>query len=191
MPEGVGGGHRAGHVSGCAALRAWTAKLRVQLMGSRHHSCARSKPRLQMLEEATTSVAADVWSMTSVNELQRDGKAAQRWNMLHPGGEKPRVPIITAAIVRCSRGRLSRRPITSRRIPTRSGNSFPGRFKVTLGHRWLRSFRHAPASCGSSSRSAANSWCWRRSEGIGGGGQAIEVSKLVTAAIQDAGHLRG
>ena len=32
--------------------------------------------------------------MTSVNELQRDGKAAQRWNMLHPAEEK-RVPYVT------------------------------------------------------------------------------------------------
>jgi len=30
------------------------------------------------------NVAADVWSCTSFNELQRDGVAAQRWNLLHP-----------------------------------------------------------------------------------------------------------
>ena len=39
-------------------------------------------------------VAADVWSLTSVNELQREGKAALRWNMLHPE-EEPRVPYVT------------------------------------------------------------------------------------------------
>jgi pyruvate dehydrogenase E1 component len=35
------------------------------------------------------NVSADVWSVTSFNELQRDGVAAHRWNMLHPQ-EKPR-----------------------------------------------------------------------------------------------------
>ncbi len=34
-------------------------------------------------------VSADVWSVTSFNELQRDGVAARRWNMLHPQ-EPPR-----------------------------------------------------------------------------------------------------
>lgn len=30
-------------------------------------------------------VDADVWSMTSINELRRDGMACDRWNMLNPG----------------------------------------------------------------------------------------------------------
>jgi pyruvate dehydrogenase E1 component len=30
------------------------------------------------------NVQSDVWSVTSFNELQRDGVASQRWNMLHP-----------------------------------------------------------------------------------------------------------
>jgi pyruvate dehydrogenase E1 component len=34
-------------------------------------------------------VVADVYSATSMNELRRDGLAAERWNLLHPG-EKPR-----------------------------------------------------------------------------------------------------
>jgi pyruvate dehydrogenase E1 component len=32
-------------------------------------------------------VAADVWSAPSFTELRRDGMNAERWNMLHPGGE--------------------------------------------------------------------------------------------------------
>ena len=44
--------------------------------------------------ESDYQVAADVWSLTSVNELQREGKAALRWNMLHPEDE-PRVPYVT------------------------------------------------------------------------------------------------
>ncbi len=39
-------------------------------------------------------VAADVWSVTSYQELYRDGHAVERWNRLHPG-EKPRVPYVT------------------------------------------------------------------------------------------------
>ena len=30
------------------------------------------------------AVESDVWSMTSINELRRDGLAVQRWNRLHP-----------------------------------------------------------------------------------------------------------
>ena len=44
--------------------------------------------------EKDYQVASDVWSLTSVNQLQRDGKAALRWNMLHPQ-EEPRVPYLT------------------------------------------------------------------------------------------------
>jgi pyruvate dehydrogenase E1 component len=39
-------------------------------------------------------VAADVWSVTSYTELQRDCQAVDRWNMLHPG-EKPRTSWIS------------------------------------------------------------------------------------------------
>jgi pyruvate dehydrogenase E1 component len=39
-------------------------------------------------------VAADVWSVTSYQELYREGHAAERWNRLHPT-EKPRVPYVT------------------------------------------------------------------------------------------------
>jgi pyruvate dehydrogenase E1 component len=32
-------------------------------------------------------IPAEVWSLTSINELQRDGKRVQRWNLLHPDEE--------------------------------------------------------------------------------------------------------
>jgi pyruvate dehydrogenase E1 component len=38
-------------------------------------------------------VAADVWSVTSYQELYRDGHACERWNMLHPA-ETPRIPYV-------------------------------------------------------------------------------------------------
>jgi pyruvate dehydrogenase E1 component len=39
-------------------------------------------------------VAADTWSVTSWNELARDGVAAEEWNLLHPGEER-RTPYIS------------------------------------------------------------------------------------------------
>ena len=51
--------------------------------------------RRKLLEKY--GVAADVWSVTSYNELYRDGHACERWNMLHPG-ETPRVPYVTQCL---------------------------------------------------------------------------------------------
>jgi pyruvate dehydrogenase E1 component len=48
-----------------------------------------------MLEEY--GVAADVWSVTSYQELYRDGHRAERWNRLHPT-EKPLVPYVTQCL---------------------------------------------------------------------------------------------
>jgi pyruvate dehydrogenase E1 component len=45
----------------------------------------------------TYGVSADVWSVTSYQELYRDGQAVDRWNMLHPG-ESPRVPYVTQCL---------------------------------------------------------------------------------------------
>ncbi|WP_439107889.1 pyruvate dehydrogenase (acetyl-transferring), homodimeric type [Congregibacter sp.] len=39
-------------------------------------------------------VDAEVWSLPSINELQRDGKQVERWNMLNPG-EEPRTAFFT------------------------------------------------------------------------------------------------
>jgi pyruvate dehydrogenase E1 component len=39
-------------------------------------------------------VGADVWSVTSWNELSREAVAAEKWNFLHPG-EQPRTPYVT------------------------------------------------------------------------------------------------
>ncbi len=50
----------------------------------------------QMLREKY-DVAADVWSVTSYNELYRQALATSRWNRLHPD-EEPREPFITQAL---------------------------------------------------------------------------------------------
>ena len=68
------------------------AKLRVQLLGA--GSILREAEAAAEILEKDFKVAADVWSMPSVNELARDGRAVSRWNLLHPE-ESPRVPFVT------------------------------------------------------------------------------------------------
>ena len=70
------------------------AKLRAQLFGS--GAILNEVVAAQELL-AKYGVAADVWSVTSYQELYREGHACERWNMLHPG-EKPRVPYVTQCL---------------------------------------------------------------------------------------------
>ncbi|OFW10443.1 MAG: pyruvate dehydrogenase (acetyl-transferring), homodimeric type [Acidobacteria bacterium RIFCSPLOWO2_02_FULL_67_36] len=93
MPEGA----REGILKGLYRLKAAgdpNATLRAQLLGSgailNETLAART-----LLEKY--NVAADVWSVTSYQELYRDGHACDRWNMLHPG-EAPRVPYVAQCL---------------------------------------------------------------------------------------------
>jgi pyruvate dehydrogenase E1 component len=94
MPEGA----REGILKGLYKFRATPtpgAKWRAQLFGS-----GAILPEVIKAQEVLGSqynVGADVWSVTSYVELYRDGNAADRWNMLHPG-ETPRVPYITQCL---------------------------------------------------------------------------------------------
>ncbi len=65
---------------------------RVNLLGS--GTILRESQAAKVLLEAEWGVAANVWSCPSFNELARDGQAAERWNMLHPGAEA-RLPFVT------------------------------------------------------------------------------------------------
>ena len=67
------------------------AKLKAQLLGS--GAILNDVVAAQKLLE-NYGVAADVWSVTSYQELYRDGHACERWNMLHPS-ESPKVPYVT------------------------------------------------------------------------------------------------
>ncbi|MEX2353753.1 MAG: pyruvate dehydrogenase (acetyl-transferring), homodimeric type, partial [Gammaproteobacteria bacterium] len=58
-------------------------KLRVQLLGS--GTIFREVLAAAELLNKDFGVDADIWSVTSFNELRRDGLDADRWNMLHPG----------------------------------------------------------------------------------------------------------
>jgi pyruvate dehydrogenase E1 component len=90
MPEGA----REGILKGLYRFNRGAnqkAKLKAQLLGS--GAILNQVIAAQKLLEKY-DVSADVWSVTSYQELYRDGHATDRWNMLHPG-EKPRVPYVT------------------------------------------------------------------------------------------------
>ncbi|MGA8575911.1 MAG: pyruvate dehydrogenase (acetyl-transferring), homodimeric type [Candidatus Cybelea sp.] len=72
---------------------------RVQLFGS--GAILREVEAAADLLADEWKVRADVWSVTSFNELQRDGVAAARWNLLHPQ-EPPRLSHVET----CLQGRL-------------------------------------------------------------------------------------
>jgi pyruvate dehydrogenase E1 component len=93
MPAGV----EEGIIKGMYRLRRSTSEEphRVQLLGA--GTILREVEAAAEILERDFHVAADVWSLTSINELQREGKATLRWNMLHPE-EEQRVPFITSQL---------------------------------------------------------------------------------------------
>src|SRR4051812_14072296 len=93
MPEGA----KDGILKGMYRLRAAAnpkAKHKAQLLGS--GAILNEVLAAQKLLEKY-DVAADVWSVTSYQELYRDGHACDRWNMLHPA-ETPRVPYVAQCL---------------------------------------------------------------------------------------------
>jgi pyruvate dehydrogenase E1 component len=90
MPQGV----EAGIIKGMYKLKSSTAahERRVQLLGG--GAILREVEAAAAILESDYQVAADVWSLTSVNELAREGKEVRRWNMLHPEAQQ-RVPYVT------------------------------------------------------------------------------------------------
>ena len=62
------------------------AKARVQLLGS--GTILREVIAAAELLQKDFGVAADVWSVTSFNELRREGLDCERWNMLHPEAKR-------------------------------------------------------------------------------------------------------
>jgi pyruvate dehydrogenase E1 component len=89
MPDGV----YEGIVRGLYLLQKGSKQeKRLQLMGS--GAILREVIAAAELLENDFQVTADVWSVTSFNELRRDGLAAERWNTLHPQ-EPQRVSYLT------------------------------------------------------------------------------------------------
>ena len=90
MPEGV----EEGIIKGIYKKEQRKSKhsLTVQLLGA--GAILREVEAAAEMLERDYGVAADVWSITSVNELAREGKDCHRWNMLHPT-ETPRESYLT------------------------------------------------------------------------------------------------
>jgi len=100
MPEGV----QAGILRGLYKYRAAPsteeaagnpALPRIHLFGS--GPLLNEALRAQELLHDRYGVRADVWSVTSYNELYRDALSCTRWNRLHPD-QPPRQPYITQAL---------------------------------------------------------------------------------------------
>jgi len=67
-------------------------KLKVNLLGS--GTILREVIAAAELLEKDFGVASDIWSVTSFNELRREGLDIQRWNLLHPD-KKPKSSYVT------------------------------------------------------------------------------------------------
>jgi pyruvate dehydrogenase E1 component len=93
MPPGARDGILKG-LYRCKPAENGAAKLKAQLLGS--GAILNEVLSAQKLLEKY-DVAADVWSVTSYQELYRDGHACERWNMLHPL-EAPKVPYVTRCL---------------------------------------------------------------------------------------------
>jgi pyruvate dehydrogenase E1 component len=70
-------------------------KAKIQLFGS--GPILNEALRAQQILGEKYGVAADVWSVTSYNELRREALEVERWNRLHPG-QAARTPYIVSAL---------------------------------------------------------------------------------------------
>ena len=93
MPEGAREGILKGMYRFSKASNT-KAKLKAQLLGS-GTILNEVREAAKLLEKY--NVAADVWSVTSYNELYREAHACDRWNMLNPG-EPQKVAYVTQAL---------------------------------------------------------------------------------------------
>ena len=93
MPSGV----EQGILDGIYKFKSSTAKhdLSVRLLGG--GTILREVIAAAEILEKDWQVACDIYSVTSFNELARDGLDVERWNMLHPN-DTPRVPTITEVL---------------------------------------------------------------------------------------------
>ena len=124
-------GAETGVLKGMYRLRAATGaegRPRAQLLGS--GTILREVMAAAELLAADWQVDADVWSVTSFSELRRDGLDTERWNRLHPEGERRR-----AWVEQCLEGTAG--PVVAatdymRAVPDMARTWVPRRY-VTLG----------------------------------------------------------
>ncbi|MBS1877817.1 MAG: pyruvate dehydrogenase (acetyl-transferring), homodimeric type [Acidobacteria bacterium] len=87
---------REGILKGLYKFRpAANGEAQLQLFGS--GTILNEVLRAQEILAERYQIAADVWSVTSYNELRRDALKTERWNRLHPA-ESPRQPYIQTAL---------------------------------------------------------------------------------------------
>ncbi len=88
MPEGC----REGILRGIYKFKAGSGKAAVQLFGS--GSILNEALRAQDILESKYKISADVWSVTSYNQLRRQALETDRWNRLHPAEASKRPEIL-------------------------------------------------------------------------------------------------
>jgi pyruvate dehydrogenase E1 component len=91
MPKGC----EEGILRGIYKVKDATGKAQVQLFGS--GSILGEALAAQAILAEKYKIQANVWSVTSYNELRRDALSVERWNRLHPA-EKLRQPYILKAL---------------------------------------------------------------------------------------------
>jgi pyruvate dehydrogenase E1 component len=91
MPEGVA----EGILRGIYRYQAGGASAQVHLFGS--GPILNEALRAQKILAESYQIAADVWSVTSYNELRREALRVERWNRLHPD-QPPQRPYIQTAL---------------------------------------------------------------------------------------------
>ena len=89
MPNGVEEGILRGMYKFKPAGKA--GKHRAQIFGS--GAIINEVLKAQSMLE-NYDIAADIWSVTSYKELQREATETERWNLLHPG-ETRKIPLVT------------------------------------------------------------------------------------------------
>ena len=136
MPKGA----EAGIIKGMYLFsegKAQTDKApKVQLLGS--GTILREVIAAAELLEKDFGVAADIWSVTSFNELRRDGLDCERWNMLHPEAEAAR-QLCRAMPGQAQRPGDRRDRLHQEPMPTRSAASCPAATRC-----WARTVSAVP-----------------------------------------------
>jgi pyruvate dehydrogenase E1 component len=123
-------GSEAGIVKGLYPLSKSSKrnKLAVDLIGG--GTILREVEAAAEILEQDYKVACSVWSMTSANELQREGKSVERWNLMHPE-EEPRVAYVTECLAD-ARGPVIAATDYIKAYADQLREFIPGRY-VTLG----------------------------------------------------------
>ncbi|MBI3894822.1 MAG: pyruvate dehydrogenase (acetyl-transferring), homodimeric type [Acidobacteria bacterium] len=110
------------------AADATEGRPRAQLLGS--GPLVREALRAQQILSERFGVAADVWSVTSYNQLRREALDVERWNCLHPQ-EEPRRPYLNT-ILDPTEGPIVAATDYMKIIPDQIDHWLPGRL-VSLG----------------------------------------------------------